>query len=309
MSRKVSWPSCPTNGDTLASWAASNLLWQEFKGKSDQQKARRLLQSIAAFTAFPSTKTFWRGHSCHGYRLIPAAARAAGTTQESLSARTATLIARAKEASLSWREGDRFRQLSELDMLAYLQHREVPTALLDLTPDPMVALWFATRRPLHADSGADCDGVLFGFNVDGKWEDLSGSRDSYEAVITRLTKLKKLGWFRPPWSDDRMAVQRSRLLVADILPAGSKAWAAAMSAVRVPSPTPGHLGADSQEAQRRLKQVFDPGVGKPPKIPVLVFRIPKALKATLGAILDTQYGISGDTVFPDARGVMGGVDA
>ncbi len=47
-------------------------------------------------------------------------------------------------------------------MLASLQHHGVPTRLIDVTTDPMTALWFACQR---ASADRDATGVLFAFNV------------------------------------------------------------------------------------------------------------------------------------------------
>lgn len=50
-------------------------------------------------------------------------------------------------------------QISDLQLLAKLQHSEAATGLLDFTWNPLVALWFACK------DNEDCDGKVFGINL------------------------------------------------------------------------------------------------------------------------------------------------
>ncbi|RKU07483.1 hypothetical protein C6503_24710 [Candidatus Poribacteria bacterium] len=50
-------------------------------------------------------------------------------------------------------------QISDLQLLAKLQHFEAATGLLDFTWNPLVALWFACK------DNEDCDGKVFGINL------------------------------------------------------------------------------------------------------------------------------------------------
>src|ERR1700749_46405 len=53
---------------------------------------------------------------------------------------------------------------TDLYMLAYLQHHGIPTRLLDVTSNPMTALWFACQR---TGPGNDTSGALMAFDVTG----------------------------------------------------------------------------------------------------------------------------------------------
>jgi hypothetical protein len=54
------------------------------------------------------------------------------------------------------------QELSELELLARLQHHGAATRLLDCTRNAYVALWFACR------SDPEADGLLIGFELDEK---------------------------------------------------------------------------------------------------------------------------------------------
>ena len=69
------------------------------------------------------------------------------------------VLAAAREWGLGFQGGT---YMSDLQMLASLQHHGVPTRLIDVTTDPMTALWFACQR---ASADRDATGVLFAFNV------------------------------------------------------------------------------------------------------------------------------------------------
>lgn len=80
---------------------------------------------------------FWRGHANSNYKLIPGIYR----KDIQLSAKEHLVI---KEALL--RHPDAFAdKKSFFEKLALLQHYEFPTRLLDVTENPMVALYFACK--------------------------------------------------------------------------------------------------------------------------------------------------------------------
>ena len=68
------------------------------------------------------------------------------------------LIEPAKTANFSFEEG---YPISDLQILAKLQHFGAATGLLDFTWNPLVALWFACR----AGEGDECDGKVFVINL------------------------------------------------------------------------------------------------------------------------------------------------
>jgi hypothetical protein len=54
---------------------------------------------------------------------------------------------------------ERSTSINDLQLLAALQHAGVPTRLLDVTANPLTALWFASA------SHPNADGLLLAFNL------------------------------------------------------------------------------------------------------------------------------------------------
>lgn len=59
------------------------------------------------------------------------------------------------------------RRISDLELLAKLQHFGAATGLVDFTWNPLIALWFACRKSKSAErgDGSECDGKVFAVNV------------------------------------------------------------------------------------------------------------------------------------------------
>lgn len=94
---------------------------------------------------------FYRGHSDSQYELVPSSERVAHNVNFHVCATERDLITRAKnEYPVLFSETD-----NPLDLLVKLQHYGIPTRLLDITANPLVALYFTSR------SNFEKDGELF----------------------------------------------------------------------------------------------------------------------------------------------------
>ncbi len=290
-----------------ADWATLNLLWRP-EPTSRHHQARGLLAAIAAFTVHPSNATVWRGHSSHLYRLCPSGARGPtwsdpACTQTDLHVRTERLLDEARQASQFWRDGISYRSLSALEQLSHLQHHAGGTPLIDLTPDPMVALWMAAEES-SAAANPDLrpnDGLLIGFNVDARWADVSHDPSDHSVLLANLAAADHVGWSIPPVINDRIVVQRSRFLVSRLESAGR--WHEHISDVWLPAPSTGWGRGTPAQRSERFERLFNPSRGRPPTLPVVAFLIPAQLKAHLVDVLNRHYGISRRSVYPDAFGV------
>ena len=93
------------------------------------------------------------------------------------------------------------RDISDLQLLAKLQHFGAATGLLDFTWSPLIALWFACRE-------ADSDGKLFVLNVNDTLQVSKVSSDlerqNINRVFAREVNAPGLLYWEPMWSGDAM---------------------------------------------------------------------------------------------------------
>lgn len=202
-----------------------------------------------------------------------------------------------------------FATLGPLARLAHLRHHGIPSPLLDVTPDPFIALWFATA----AGQGRS-DGILVGFNKTKSYVDLSiGSNflragevidggdarsDPEEPPFTALLSQlgNKIGVIDPPVVNDRVVVQRSRFLLS-AFPSGN-VWHQDISDIWLP-PMP------SRWRQSSIDGLFDHerSQGRPFEVPLVGILIPYNVKEKLRSLLNSHFGVDQTTVFPDTDGL------
>ena len=106
------------------------------------------------------------------------------------------------------------RKISDLQLLAKLQHFGAATGLLDFTWNPLVALWFASQEP-------EWDGTLFIINTNDTVHVERVSNDTkmhdMETVFSRTdSSSPSLSYWEPAWSGDavsRILRQRSMFII------------------------------------------------------------------------------------------------
>lgn len=211
------------------------------------------------------------------------------------------LLAAAREWGLGFEGGT---YLSDLQMLASLQHHGVPTRLIDVTTDPMTALWFACQR---ASDGRDATGVLFAFNVT-RLETVN----TMPAPARTLEALSDpLGWsltealsgsrsrrlpylLEPTVRDARMIAQQGSFLLGTEPDEPEVAGVEAF----VLSPRSGPPG----EKLGKLAQPADRGKGRPAYVDFCAILIPPNLKTRMLQHLESTYTKRFRTMYPDMAG-------
>ncbi|MFD4637388.1 FRG domain-containing protein [Lentzea sp. NPDC058436] len=196
---------------------------------------------------------------------------------------------------------------TDLQVLATLQHHGAPTRLLDVTSNPMTALWFACER---TTSSRDTSGALMAFDVTGL--DVLATA-AHELPATWGTVKDPLGWHlenalsisyekavpflvRPSYPDQRMVAQEG-LFLTGAVPDGLNARGI------------DGLPLDQADApgSKALNALFAPEsrkAGRPKKLPFVVLVIPAALKRKLLPHLESTYNRSYRQLFPDIAGFV-----
>lgn len=189
---------------------------------------------------------------------------------------------------------------TDLHLLALLQHHGVPTRLLDVTCNPMTALWFACQR---ATQDRDSSGVLVAFDVSElpeyptvetykHLEDPLGA--ALEQALMDSASKGRAFLVRPSLPDARMVAQEG-LFIAGATPENP-----GITGVESFPLTPG-----DPPARSALKSLFAPierGPGRPQRLPFVALVIPSRLKTRVLRHLCGTYNRKRSVLFPDLAG-------
>ena len=154
----------------------------------------------------------WQLHSAAARRIIAPASTiredSVAEFEQSLIEYQNDLVANFRNRRFDTRDG---APLSDLEILAVLQHLGAATALIDFTRNPFVALWFACEHESN-------DGVVY--KVDAVSNQYIGvhseSRSTFGEILAQLVPpLHLLAWSPPAMADaqERTVAQQSVLLL------------------------------------------------------------------------------------------------
>ena len=287
-------PSTPTK---IAEhyWDKQSLTWSS-------SGTQGLLRDMTWLTSYDTeTRFVWRGHGDYSWKLVPSLYRRLydqGNLQgplhhELLLLHERTLLQAAVDRSL----GD--TRWGDLGMMAILQHHGASTRLLDVSLDPMIALWFAVEGPTHSDK----DALVAAFDISRlrqvprskASEQVGGysqvSYPSWKYSLEEYLRQDELAWFEPPQADERIKVQRGLFLVSRHATGTEADFVQPVLRARSPS-----LG------EFFLEHPGSRPSGRPMAPAFVVFRIKASWKLELLRHLERSYGYTYESIFPDLQG-------
>jgi hypothetical protein len=263
---------------------------------------------IASYQQATDSRFVWRGvgdaswalHSSLVRRLI--AVNGVPPTETQLRVVEGRILAEAREWNLDWRTSG--GRLGGLEMLASMQHFEIPTRLLDFTFNPLIALWFAVQ------ANRASDGRVFAVDVANRlmsrsrtirrdlwWLSQSGAADSEWATRSWI--------WRPPPVEERIVRQQGCFLTGGVpstQPARSVrdglGWRPlraheVRACVSVPLVLIGYERAAAAYAGHNIR-------GQPPRSAAFTLRV--ANRARIRTELVQTFGLSPQSLFPDLPG-------
>lgn len=285
-------------------WPDSSELFTPFEAHIDGwQPFQEQVNGLSG--AHGSERFVWRGQSDARWGLYSSLYRKLADqlghppTEDELVAAEKNLL---KLARIEWR----LDGVPALQLFAQMQHVGVPTRLIDVTFNPLIAAWFAVARSEQTD---DQSGRLFAFTDDNRplqlhtgwntntprWHRLSGDAARREANWG--TGLGRKIW-RPPALHGRIPAQNAAFIVdgppvdaLDIdgnVPTRRSRWSAAELRWHASVPM-------------RLARVEEDRL--PRKAPVFTFVISAAAKREIRFQLEENFGYRFATVYADIEGL------
>jgi len=285
-------------------WAASG--WGHRVGNQDE-----LFRAVSRIGSLQAGRRYvWRGVSDARYRVRSSLLRhllaeqgAAGPpTEQTLRGRERAILREARSWGLGFGATG---FVPDLHLLTSLQHHGVPTRLLDVTTNPMTAMWFACQSSPGESATA---GALFAFDVTfaPQYETLEFGPTAYGAMsdppgwslgsaLTVSARDHKPFMVRPTVRDARMQAQEG-LFIGGALPSDPTPPAALEDFDLAQSSAPG---------RDRLSRLFAPDdrpAGRPMSLPFCALVIPPAVKSKALPHLLGTYDRRFATMFPDVEG-------
>lgn len=258
------------------------------------------------FTSYPNeAKYVWRGHASAAWPLQPrlhrhVAVHLGSSSRSTVDKERRRILADAKHNNWDYLQG---RHLRGLELLARLQHHGVPTSLLDVTRDPLVAMFFAIAKAKDA-GGSDSDGALIAIRD----PEISVTETGAEKPRRHFSAAHAwYGVWPAPPIDPRIASQRGEFVVLN----ESRSFTGSTAehplnprraiGIGIPDPRGSYTGESLDAYFKGYRE--PPGRGRPPGNPVNVAMliIPAAMKSALKGFLDAS-GINDRSIYPDMAG-------
>ena len=275
----------------------------------------QLFRIISHIALLEQGRTYaWRGQNDASWDLSPSLYRrlakgASNVTEKKMRDAEMGIVAEARRWGLGRDLGP---SATDMHMLAVLQHRGVPTRLIDVTSNPMTALWFAVEehKPDEDGSVRRSPGVLFAIDVSKTaWYETfqHGEGQTYDHLANPLAATYKQALARskddkqmfrafPALPDERMKAQEG-FFIGSCVPLSHR--------------VPGVLGFNpigSAPGNEKLGKLLatEKGQGRPASVPFCAIVIPAAIKDKIRDPLKHTYNRRRRVLFPDVDGFREG---
>lgn len=292
-------PSSVDASREYAPWERVIEGWQDF-----QETVYELSQR------HPSRELVWRGVRQAQWGLQSSLYRALRDLKDGRPPTEDDLV-RAERRTLRLARRDwRFDGSPALELFAHLQHYGAPTRLLDVTENPLAALWFAVEKRSADDL---IDGRVFAFVTNARpiglndrwagryprWHELRS--ESARRGVDWGTGVRRTVW-RPPAYNDRILAQSAAFLIDG-----------------APIEAAQHSGSDEYLAQRellidveRMRSIASINLRfsriererlSERSAPVFTMRVSAAGKPEIREQLERRFGMRASSIYSDMSGL------
>lgn len=271
----------------------------------------QLFKLISRIALLEQGRTYaWRGQNDASWDLSASLFReirdeGGEVSEERVRTRELAILSEAR----TWGLGrDLGSSATDMHMLAVLQHHGVPTRLIDVTANPMTALWFATEehRPDVDGSVRRSPGVMFAIDVTPTaWYETFQHTEAqtwahvenplvagFANALEQSAKTRTMFRAFPALPDDRMRAQEGFFL-GSAIPKRHKA--PGVLGFNPVGPAPGAEKLDKLLATEK-------GQGRPDSLPFCAIVIPAVVKDALRNPLKRTYNRRRRVLFPDVDG-------
>ncbi|GAA4742318.1 FRG domain-containing protein [Amnibacterium soli] len=276
-------------------WEAVVETWEQFQGVLFDPTGRH-----------PGRDMVWRGVKQADWGVMSSLYRALLKLNERPPTEHEMNVAEQRTLDLA-RKDWRFDDKPALELLAHLQHYGAPTRLLDVSLNPLIALWFAVE---HREKAPDTDARLFAFVTGSKFVSLNprwGGRylrwhqPEYRGDRGRLandwgTGRKRRVW-RPPAYNARIAAQNGAFII-DGVPLEDPARRETDSRSYVPVAQLQQVSSINLRFSRLERDNL-----RPESAPVFTIRIKAAAKQQIREQLERRFGYSASSIYSDMSGL------
>jgi hypothetical protein len=196
--------------------------WTPPSTNAEQAARDALSAAIWLHSTFQDEVWLWRGQANDEYGLEPGMHTRVLSSpknvhnEDFVAKSTENLIKVARQARLDQQEKT---TLPDLALLAHLQHHGAATPLLDVSTDPLIALWMVAFANAKEPDGLDNkSGVLFGIRrpPPERWIQPLDARPYFSATASPSISSSLGGsvwWYQAPDVTERLRIQRGSFLI------------------------------------------------------------------------------------------------